>query len=215
MAINVSLPRVQQYLEWLKTKLYLDSQASKAQKRVVKRGEVYTCKLGIGIGSEENKERPCVILQDDAGNSKSPNTIVAPITHSVSKLPIVVPIADKIDVNGGILLDGHVLLGNIVTVSKARLGDFIVSLDEDEMEKVDRAASISLDLKRHYDKLKNIHEDKLVYIEKLKLRRTELETELQEKDLLISTFTKLREGLGFKDFTEFEEQIRKKFQIKQ
>ena len=211
--MNVDLLRVQQYLEWLKTKLYLDSRAFKAQKRVVKRGEVYKCKLGIGIGSEENKERPCVILQADTGNWRSPNTIVAPITHSVSKLPIVVPIADKLDVDGKLLLDGHVLLGNIVTVSKARLGNFIVNLDSKEMEEVDKATSISLDLKRHYDKLKNIHEDKLVYIEKLKLRRNELETELEEKCLQIATFTKLREDLGYKDFAEFEEKIRKQFQI--
>lgn len=200
MSINSSLPKVQQHLEWLKTKLYLDSLASKAQRRVVKRGEVYHCKLGVGIGSEKNKERPCVILQGDSANAKSPNTIVAPITHSASTLPIVVPITDKRDDNGNIILDGHVLLGNIITISKARLGDYITDLDNEEMEKVDKAAVTSLDLISHYDKLENIHEDKLVYIEKLKLRRTELEAELQEKDILIYAFTKLQEELGLKDF---------------
>lgn len=212
MSINLSLPKVQQHLEWLKSKLYLDTMASRARRRVVKRGEVYHCKFGIGVGSEENKERPCVILQGDAANTTSPNTIVAPITHSASTLPIVVPITDKINEDGDIILDGHVLLGNMVTVSKARLGDFITNLDSDEMEEVDKAAAISLDLKKHYDKLNNIHEDKLVYIDKLKLRREELMCELKEKEETIQLLDKLMEELGFKDFMEFQDQVRKSFQ---
>ena len=46
--------KVQKCLEWLKTKLFLDLISSKAAKRIVKRGEVYKCNLGMGIGSEES-----------------------------------------------------------------------------------------------------------------------------------------------------------------
>lgn len=178
MPINIDLSKTQVYLEWLKTKLFLDSKANKAKNRVVKRGEVYKCHLGQNIGSEECKERPCVVIQYDAGNSKSPNTIVAPITHTSSTLPIVVPIEDKFDSAGNIILDGNVLLGNIVCVSKARLGDYIADLTADEMKKVDEAISISLDVKRHYDKLNNMYKDKLQYIDKLKNKITALEDEL-------------------------------------
>ena len=73
MSINIDLIKTQRYLEWFKTKLYLDSRASNARRRVVKRGEVYKCNLGMGIGSEECKERPCVIIQYDAGNVNSSN----------------------------------------------------------------------------------------------------------------------------------------------
>lgn len=126
--MNIDLTKTQQYLDWLKEKLYLDAIAPSAKNRTIYRGQVYRCKLGIGIGSEECKERPCVILQYNPTNKTSPNTLVAPITHSISKLPIVVPIADKTDSSGKVILDGNVLLGNITCVSKARLGNYITDL---------------------------------------------------------------------------------------
>lgn len=193
MAKQIDLSRTQQYLEWLKTKLYLNSNAQSAKNRIVKRGEVYNCSLGQGIGSEECKERPCVIIQNDTANTKSPNVIVAPITHTASKLDVVVPIANQCDATGKVILDGNVLLGNIVCVSKARLGSCVGSLSPEEMGEVDKAISISIDIKRHYDKLNNIHKDKLVYIDKLKSKVKVLEEEnnnykdkIQELEELIS-----------------------------
>ena len=62
MAINIDLIKTQQYLDWLKDKLYLNSKAESAKNRKIYRGQIYRCKLGIGIGSEECKERPCVIF---------------------------------------------------------------------------------------------------------------------------------------------------------
>ena len=182
MSVNIDLSKTQGYLEWLKTKLFLDSIATKAARRVVKRGEVYRCNLGMGIGSEENKDRPCVILQYDTGNTASPNTIVAPISHSSARLPIVVPIADKFDSNGKLILDGHVLLANVVCISKARLGDYVDRLTATEMIEVDKALAISVDLKRHYDKLKRMYDDKMDYINKLKDKIDELEAKLIQKE---------------------------------
>ena len=178
MSRKISLSKTQQYLDWLKTKLFLDSNAENAKKRPVKRGEVFRCYLGIGIGSEESKERPCVILQHDKANLESPNTIVAPITHTSSTLPIVIPIKPKFNKFGEIVLDGNVLLGNIVCVSKARLGDFVAKLEPTEMKAVDEAIAISLGIKGHYDKLGNILEDKLTYIGKLKQKIKDLEDQL-------------------------------------
>lgn len=103
MSRSISLSKTQQYLDWLKTKLFLDSNAESAKKRVVKRGEVYKCNLGIGIGSEESKERPCVVLQRDKANLESPNTIVAPITHTSSTLPVVIPISPKYNNSGDVV----------------------------------------------------------------------------------------------------------------
>ena len=159
--MQIDLQKTQSYLEWTKTMLFLDSISSKAKQRIIKRGQVYRCNLGTGIGSEEGKERPCVILQRNSSNSKSPNTIVAPITHSSSTLDIVIPIQDKFDINQDLILDGNVLLGNVVTVSKARLGAYICDLNNSEMKAIDIALASSLDIKKHYDKLKAIHDDKL------------------------------------------------------
>ena len=129
--MNIDLTKTQQYLEWFKNKLYLNAIAPAAKNRIIYRGQVYRCNLGIGVGSEECKERPCVILQYNSANRTSPNTVVAPITHTTSALPIVVPIAEKKDSSGKLILDGNVLLGNITCVSKARLGDYITDLTAD------------------------------------------------------------------------------------
>lgn len=210
MAINIDLHKTQGYLEWMKTKLFIDSNAVRASRRVVKRGEVYRCNLGMGIGSEECKERPCVILQYDAGNTKSPNTIVAPITHATSILPIVVPIANQINAAGDLILDGNVLLGNIVCVSKARLGDFVTKLPADEMDAVDEALAISVDVKRHYDKLMHIHKDKLDYIEKLKKKLKALNDELKTKNAELEKYEKLNQKFGFTDIESIEQFISEK-----
>lgn len=171
--MDIDLTKTQQYLEWLKEKLYLNLLSATAQKRIVCRGEVYRCKFGVGIGSEESKERPCVILQYDSANKTSPNTIVAPISHTTSRLPVVVPLKPKKDSYGKIILDGNVLLGNITCVNKARLGAYITTLSAQEMDDVDKAAAISLDLLHHYQSLQNMYQDKLHYIELLKTNFTD------------------------------------------
>lgn len=176
--MNIELSKTQQYLEWLKEKIYLNAIANSAKKRIIYRGEVYRCKFGIGIGSEENKERPCVILQSNQFNKTSPNTIVAPITHTNSNLPIVVPISAKTDSTGNTILDGNVLVGNITCISKARLGDYITNLTSEEMKQVDKAISLSLDVNHYYQTLKNEYNDKMQYIAKLKAIRDSLQKEL-------------------------------------
>lgn len=197
--MNINLNKIQQYLEWFKNKLYLDAISPSAKSRIVYRGQVYRCNLGVGIGSEECKERPCVILQYNSANRTSPNTLVAPITHTTSKLPIVVPIADKKDSFGKLILDGNVLLGNITCVSKARLGDYITDLTVDEMKLVDKAISVSLDINHHYQTLRNMYDDKLQYIEKLKKGRAMFQVDLDAKQHRIDEFQALLDNYSFAD----------------
>ena len=54
--MNIDLTKTQQYLEWLKNKLYLNAIAPSAKNRIIYRGQVYRCNLGIGVGSEECKD---------------------------------------------------------------------------------------------------------------------------------------------------------------
>ncbi|MGO1042135.1 type II toxin-antitoxin system PemK/MazF family toxin [Clostridioides difficile] len=203
---NIGLDKVTRHLEWFKTKIYLDSNAVRASGRVVKRGEVYKCNLGQGIGSEECKERPCVIIQNNAG-LRSSNTIVAPITHSNSSLPIVVSIENKYDSNDNLILDGNVLLGDIRCISKARLGDKITTLDALEMKEIDKAISISLDIKHYYDTKNNTLEDKLKYIDILKKRISDLEHEVQEKDDKLAYFEETIGMIAIDSEKKFDENI--------
>ena len=156
-----NIQNAKQYLQWIDETVRLDAISAHSSKRKVFRGQVYWCHFGINIGSEQSEKRPCVIVQNDKGNLSSPNTIVAPITHSKHKLPTVVAIADKFDAMGSIILDGNVLLGNIITISKARLGDYITDLTVDEMRLVNEAVAKSTDiyflLARYEKKIKGLN----------------------------------------------------------
>ena len=94
----------------------------------IKRGQVYRCNFGCGIGSEIQKERPALIIQNNVANSRSGNTIVIPIAHDNSTLLCVASITPQIDSTGTTILDGQAITSNIMCVSKARLKDYICSL---------------------------------------------------------------------------------------
>lgn len=54
------------------------------------RGDLYYADLGRGIGSEQQGNRPVVIIQNNVGNKHSPTVIVAAISSKVgakAKLP--------------------------------------------------------------------------------------------------------------------------------
>ena len=156
----IELTKVKGMLEWLKTKLYLDTLSSKAKSRIVHRGEVYECNFGIGVGSEMQKERPCVIIQGNVGNINSSNVIVAPITHTDKPLPSMARITPQYN-SDNLILDGLVNLSNIQTVSKARLGNYITKLTKSDLKAVDNAIYASLGLMKnikYYDILTCIKE---------------------------------------------------------
>ena len=168
MEEKINLSKVQHILDWTKTQLYLDSIAEKAKNRIVHRGEVYQCNFGIGVGSEMQKDRPCLVIQGNVGNINSSNVIVAPITHTDKPIPSMAHIEPQQNEDGIIILDGQVNLSNIQTVSKARLGDYITKLYNEDINNVDNAIYVSLGLiktiKKYEDKIDNLNN----YIEKLK-----------------------------------------------
>lgn len=166
--LQISVSKVQQILDWTKTKMYMEVNSEKAKSRVVRRGEVYKCNFGIGIGSEMQKERPCVIIQGNVGNLNSGNVIVAPITHASKNIPSMSVITTQKDINGIIILDGQVNLSNIQTVSKARLGDYITKLSKEDIENIDVSLYVSLGLMKNIKKYEDKIEKLRKYIEKLK-----------------------------------------------
>lgn len=119
------------------------------------------------------KERPCVIIQNDIGNYKSGNTIVAPITHDDSKFPFLVPVTIQKDKNDSVILDGQVNVSNLTCASKVRLGDYVTTLPNPDMKNIEIAIAKSLNLMVHYSKLKKSLDDKLKFIDKIKKDRNE------------------------------------------
>lgn len=110
--------------------------------RAIKRGDVYWVDFEHPVG-----KRPTVIVQNDIGNKYAPTVIVATITSvpSTEKYPTDVLIPD------GVLPkeNSRVLTATILTIPKENLGDYLTTLSEEIMEKVDFALMISLDLEKY------------------------------------------------------------------
>lgn len=168
------LKDVQEFIQWLSKKLFLNSLASQSKKRILKRGQVYRCEFGCGVGSEMRKDRPAVIIQNNIGNINSSNTIVVPITHNDKKLPTIVPLSQYT------FVDGQVNVSNIMCVSKARLGACLGELSSKDMKAIDTAIARTIDLLYYYVDLKKKLDDKLNYIEKIKHERNKAQDELNE-----------------------------------
>lgn len=176
--MNSEIDKIQNILTWVKEQIYLDSIADKAKKRAVKRGEIYQCNFSFGIGSEIQKERPCVIIQNNLRNLNSGTVIVAPITHTQKPLPCMAEIETQYNEDGSILVDGYVNLSHILTVSKSRLKDYIAKLNKTDLKKVNLAiydtTGVMPEIKDYEKKLA----DKLTYIDKLKQERNIAQDEL-------------------------------------
>lgn len=160
--------KINDNLDWLKEKLKLNSLVKNAEARFVKRGQVYLCHLGIGIGAEMQNTRPCVILQNDRANYFAGNTVVAPFTHKEKDLPTIVAIDPVHDEKGEEMLSGAVNLTQVRVISKARLGDHIATLDKGTMAKIDAALARELDLMSYYNDLHKKYENLKKQLDTLK-----------------------------------------------
>lgn len=173
--------KIQKILDWVKDALRLDANVGSARNRHVRRGEVYRCNFGVGVGSEMQKDRPAVIVQIDSANRTSGNTIVVPITHDTSTFPCMVPITPVYESDGVTLkLDGQANTSNIACISKARLGNHIATLSNAEMKQIDKALAMSTGLLVHYTALESKLNDKINYITKLKTDRNAAQDDLKE-----------------------------------
>ena len=111
----------------------------------IKRGEIYYADLSPVVGSEQGGVRPVLIVQNDVGNRYSPTVIAAAITsqQSKTKLPTHIPIGGR---DCGLQKDSVVLLEQIRTIDKQRLKEKMGTIDENSMNRVDNAISISFGL---------------------------------------------------------------------
>ena len=108
-----------------------------------RRGELYWVNLDPTIGSEIAKTRPAVIVSNDTGNQYADRVIVAPIssgnTQKVYPFEVLLNAGE-----GGLPQASKVLLDQLRTVDKARLGHHIGRLSRERMEEVNRAIRLSL-----------------------------------------------------------------------
>lgn len=109
------------------------------------RGEIYVADLGEGIGSEQSGRRPVLIIQNDVGNKHSPTVIVSPVSSKIgakAKLPTHYLLSP----GNGLDLPSVVLLEQIRTIDKARLGKYIGKIEDKHFRKINRALAVSVGL---------------------------------------------------------------------
>jgi mRNA interferase MazF len=106
----------------------------------MKRGEVWWVNFDPAVGGEIQKQRPAIIVSNDAAKKYLNRVQVVPLTSRIVRL---------------YPSEAYVLLGNkqhkalanqLTTVSKLRLGDQLGQLSSDDLKKVEQAIMIQLGL---------------------------------------------------------------------
>lgn len=112
-------------------------------KLVPQRGEIFIVDFDPTIGSEIQKKRPALIIQNDISNEYSPVTIVAAISsYGGDELYPTEVLIQKNE--SGLTVDSVVLLNQIRTIDKKRLSKKIGSIKISTMQKIDQALELSL-----------------------------------------------------------------------
>lgn len=112
---------------------------------VVKRGDIFYADLSPVVGSEQGGVRPVLVVQNDIGNKFSPTIIISAITSQINKAKLPTHIEITAD-EYGLAKDSVILLEQIRTIDKRRLKERIGRLDEELMQKVDDALTVSFGL---------------------------------------------------------------------
>jgi len=106
----------------------------------MKRGEVWWINFDPSLGGEIQKQRPAVIISNDASNKHLNRVTAVPITSNVEKL---YPSEAYITLNGE---QRKALADQITTVSKARLKNMMGRLASADMKKIEQAIRLQLDM---------------------------------------------------------------------
>ena len=100
----------------------------------VKRGDIYYADLSPVVGSEQGGIRPVLIIQNDTGNRYSPTVIAAAITSQTGKARLPTHIALPVNESCGLNRDSIILLEQVRTLDKRRIGYYIGKLPEEKLQ---------------------------------------------------------------------------------
>jgi mRNA interferase MazF len=106
----------------------------------MKRGEVWWVNFGHAVGGEIQKQRPALIVSNDAANRHLNRVQVVPLTSSVERL---YPSEAYVVLNGK---QHKALADQLATVSKLRFAGIVGSLSDADMAKVEQVIKVQLGL---------------------------------------------------------------------
>ena len=111
----------------------------------IKKGDVYYASLNPIVGSEQDGERPVVVVQNNLANKHSPTIIIVPITTVLKRmeLPTHIPISK----NRFLKKDSMILVEQIRAIDKKRLKAYLGHLKPEQMKLVNNAIVNVFELK--------------------------------------------------------------------
>lgn len=110
-------------------------------------GDIYTCDLGINIGSELDNIRPCIIITNTKYNEKSTVVTIIPISKKQKTF------FHQVEINKDTVkeieskIDGIAKIEQIRTISKGRLGRKIGEMSIEGMELINKALIFQFSIK--------------------------------------------------------------------
>ena len=103
----------------------------------IKRGDIVIADFGDGVGSEQCKRRPAILIQNYIGNKYSPTTIIVPLTTSIKKIKQATHAIIAKTVDNGLKADSMALCEQVRAIDKKRICSKIgVITDEETMKKI-------------------------------------------------------------------------------
>ena len=126
--MDINLHETQNIIDATKEQIYLQGKTHTGKCAKPRRGQVFNCYLGVGVGSEFQKRRPCIVLSNTVSNINTSVVVVAPITHTHKNYPVFVPIEERRDTNGTVVLSGYADLSNVRAISSYRLAGLVCEL---------------------------------------------------------------------------------------
>lgn len=113
---------------------------------MIYRGQIYWVQLDPAVGSEIKKTRPALVVSNNANNRAADTVTVLPITSQVKTIrpfEVLLPTTSF-----GLKTDSKAKANQIRTVDKKRLSGKPIgmALDQDVMDRIDKAIKIHLDI---------------------------------------------------------------------
>ena len=99
-------------------------------------GDVMQVDFGVTTGSIQGNVRPCVVIQNDAGNKFSPTTIVVPLTSEIKKVNM--PVHDILykSAQNGLKSNSLILGEQVRVIDKSMILYKLGTLNDEECDKV-------------------------------------------------------------------------------